>query len=128
MASPGCLKWWIPAAQSLKQRRHISTAALSAAYGKDFEIPSFTVISVPENELQQFIGTYATKEMPMKINIFVKDKVLMAQATGQGAFPLEATSKTSFKFDTAGIVIDFNPAKKEFILSQGGNKIIFVKE
>ncbi|MBT2622744.1 serine hydrolase domain-containing protein [Chryseobacterium sp. ISL-6] len=114
--------------QSNFGNENISTAALSAAYGKDFEIPSFTVISVPENELQQFIGTYATKEMPMKINIFVKDKVLMAQATGQGAFPLEATSKTSFKFDTAGIVIDFNPAKKEFILSQGGNKIIFVKE
>lgn len=114
--------------QSSFDNNNISIAALSAAYGKDFEIPSFKVITISENELQQFVGTYATANMPMKINVFIKDKILMAQATGQSAFALEATSKTSFKFDKAGIVLDFNPAKKEFVLSQGGNKIIFVKE
>ncbi|MBK1897561.1 serine hydrolase domain-containing protein [Chryseobacterium paridis] len=114
--------------QSNFENNNISIAALSAAYGRDFEIPSFTVIHLSESELQQFTGTYATAKMPMKISVFVKDKVLMAQATGQGAFPLEATSKTSFKFDTAGIVINFNPTKKELVLLQGGNNILFTKE
>ena len=114
--------------QSNFDNNNISIAALSAAYGKDFEVPNFTVVNLPESELQQVVGNYATTKMPMKINVFVKDKILMAQATGQSAFPLEATSKTSFKFDASGIVMDFNPAKKELILSQGGNKIIFVKE
>ncbi|ASK30199.1 D-alanyl-D-alanine carboxypeptidase [Chryseobacterium sp. T16E-39] len=114
--------------QSNFDNNNISITALSAAYGKDFEIPNLAVITLSESELQQFTGTYATTKMPMKIDVFVKDKVLMAQATGQGAFPLEATSKTSFKFDTAGIVINFNPAKKELVLSQGGNTILFTKE
>jgi len=114
--------------QSNFDNNTISIAALSAAYGKDFEIPNFTVITLPENELQQFTGTYATAKMPMKIDVFVKDKILMAQATGQEAFPLEATSKTSFKFDSAGIVINFSLAKKGLVLLQGSNNIVFTKE
>lgn len=52
----------------------------------------------------------------------------MAQATGQGAFPLEATSATSFKFDMAGIEINFYPEKNQFIIVQGGSKNTFTKE
>lgn len=114
--------------QSSYDNNNISIAALSAAYGKDFAIPAFNVIAVSENELQQFVGNYASPEVPLKINIFIKDKTLMAQATGQGAFPLEATSKTSFKFDMAGIVINFDPGKKQFVITQGSHKTTFTKE
>lgn len=107
---------------------NISIAALSAAYGNDFAIPDFKTVTLSEDELQQFTGTYATTEVPLKITIFIEGKTLMAQATGQGAFPLEATSKTSFKFDMAGIVIDFDPAKKQFVISQAGHKTTFTKE
>lgn len=114
--------------QTSYDNNNISIAALSAAYGQDFAIPGFTIITISEDELQQFAGTYASPEIPLKINIFIKDKTLMAQATGQGAFPLEATSKTSFKFDMAGIVIDFDPAKKQFVITQGSHKTTFTKE
>jgi len=114
--------------QSNFDNNNISITALSAAYGKSFEIPNFNVVNLPESELQKFTGTYATAQMPMKITIFIKDKVLMAQATGQGAFPLEATSQTSFKFDTAGIVIDFDVTKRQLLILQGGNKVKFIKE
>ncbi|WP_345992501.1 serine hydrolase domain-containing protein [Chryseobacterium sp. Chry.R1] len=114
--------------QSNFDNNNISITALSAAYGKSFEIPNFNVVNLPESELQKFTGTYATAQMPTKITIFIKDKVLMAQATGQGAFPLEATSQTSFKFDTAGIVIDFDVTKRQLLILQGGNKVKFIKE
>ncbi|MFP7655715.1 serine hydrolase domain-containing protein [Chryseobacterium proteolyticum] len=114
--------------QSNFDNNNISITALSAAYGKSFEIPNFNVVNLPESELQKFTGTYATAQMPMKITIFIKEKVLMAQATGQGAFPLEATSQTSFKFDAAGIVIDFDVTKRQLLILQGGNKVKFIKE
>ncbi|GAA5085556.1 serine hydrolase domain-containing protein [Chryseobacterium ginsengisoli] len=106
----------------------ISIKLAETAMGKDFEIPSFKTMEIPENELQKYVGTYSSTDVPLKIDIFIKDKKLMAQATGQGAFPLEATSNTRFKFDTAGIVVEFFPAKNQFIIMQGGTKNTFTKE
>ncbi len=106
----------------------ISIKMLETAIGRDFKMPSFKAIELPEAELQKFVGNYSSPDVPLKINIFIKDKKLMAQATGQGAFPLEATSETSFKFDMAGIVIDFYPAKKQFVIIQRGTKNTFTKE
>lgn len=114
--------------QSGYDNQNIFNTLVSAAYGKEITIPTFEVVTLSENELQQFVGTYASKEIPLKFNIFIKNKTLMAQATGQGEFPLEATSKTSFKFDMAGITIDFDPAKKLFVIKQGSNATTFTKE
>lgn len=114
--------------QSDMDTNELSIKMMETATGKDFEIPGFKSIQLPESELQQFVGTYSTPDIPLKINIFIRDKKLMAQATGQSEFPLEATSKTTFKFDTAGIVIEFFPAKKQFVIIQAGMKNIFTKE
>ncbi|MCJ8154946.1 beta-lactamase family protein [Chryseobacterium sp. SSA4.19] len=81
------------------------------ATGKDFEMPSFKTLEIPEAQLQKFTGIYASAGVPVKFNIFIQDKKLMAQATGQSAFQLDATSETSFKFDMAGIVVNFYPEK-----------------
>ena len=114
--------------QSDMDTNEISIKMVEAAMGKDFKMPSFKTLEIPEADLQKFVGNYASPGFPLKINIFIKDKKLMAQATGQGEFPLEATSETSFKFDMAGIVIDFYPAKKQFVIIQGGTKNTFTKE
>ncbi|MDQ0593171.1 D-alanyl-D-alanine carboxypeptidase [Chryseobacterium ginsenosidimutans] len=114
--------------QSDMDTNEISIKMIETAMGKDFEMPSFKTLEISENELQKYVGIYSSKDIPLKINIFIKDKKLMAQATGQGAFPLEATSNTSFKFDTAKIVIDFYPAKNQFVIIQGGTKNTFTKE
>ncbi len=114
--------------QSDMDTNEISIKMLETATGKDFEMPSFKTLEIPEADLQKFVGTYSSKDIPLKINIFIKDKKLMAQATGQSDFPLEATSQTTFKFDRAGIVIEFFPAKNQFVIMQGGTKNIFTKE
>lgn len=114
--------------QSEMDTNEISIKMIETAMGKDFEIPNFKTYEISENDLQKFTGTYSSKGIPLKITIFIEDKKLMAQATGQSAFPLEAISETSFKFDMAGIVIDFYPAKKQFVIIQGGTKNTFTKE
>ncbi|BEV04010.1 serine hydrolase domain-containing protein [Chryseobacterium gambrini] len=114
--------------QSEMDTNDISIKMIETAMGKDFEMPNFKTYEISENDLQKFTGTYSSKGIPLKITIFIEDKKLMAQATGQSAFPLEAISETSFKFDMAGIVIDFYPAKKQFVIIQGGTKNTFTKE
>ncbi len=106
----------------------ISIALLSAAYNKHYEIPTFTSIEVTSESLDKYLGVYASKDIPLKLTISKNDKTLMAQATGQPSFALEPSEQNKFKFDKAGIVMEFNPADKTMILKQGGGIYNFKME
>lgn len=106
----------------------ISIVLVSAIFNKPYEIPSFKNYEPITEDLDKYMGVYSSKEMPLKITITKNDKVLMAQATGQSAFGLEATEKHRFRFDPAGIVMEFDPATKTMILKQGGGTFTFLKD
>lgn len=109
-------------------RNSIAIALLSSVYGVPYEIPAFSTIIVTAEELEPYAGVYASKQMPLKITISHEGDQLVAQATGQSSFPLEATAKNVFQFAGAGIVLEFDPANKAMVLKQGGGKYSFVKE
>ncbi|MBF8456937.1 beta-lactamase family protein [Kaistella sp. G5-32] len=114
--------------QSDYDNNQISITALKAANGIDFEVPDFKMIQVSALDLKKLEGLYATASIPLKINIFTENGQLKGQATGQSAFPLEAVSNNTFKFDAAAIKMVFNPEKKEMIFTQGGSTFTFTKE
>ncbi len=107
---------------------NISLAVLSAVYNKPFDIPEFKVYQITPDELDQYTGVYSSTQIPLKITITKSSANLVAQATGQSAFPLESTAKDKFKFEQAGIVMEFNPTEKTMILKQGGGQFLFKKE
>ena len=79
-------------------------------------------VEVAPEVLDRYVGVYEL--MPdFNITLTREGNVLSAQATGQGAFPLTATSDTEFHFQPAGIRIVFpageGPAQS-FTLHQGG--------
>lgn len=98
----------------------IAIAVLSAAFNQPYEIPTFKTYELKTEDLDQYLGTYSSKDLPLKITITKNDKTLMAQATGQGAFPLDASEKNIFKFERAGIILEFKPSEKKMTLNQGG--------
>lgn len=106
----------------------IMIGALSIYYNRPFEIPTFKTYPITAAELEPLKGVYASKQIPLKITITTKGNIMYAQATGQPAFPLEATDKNSFKFDQADVVLLFNAEKHEMTLKQGGGEFTFVKE
>ncbi len=106
----------------------IAIAVLRAVYNKPFEIPDFKSYDITDEELNNYLGIYSSKQIPLKITITKDNKKLMGQATGQLAFPLEATEKDKFKFEQAGIVMEFNPSDKTMILKQNGGIFNFTKE
>ena len=63
-----------------------------------------------------------------KLTITKVNGKLFGQGTGQPSFPLEATAKDQFKFDQAGIVLEFNSTDKTMVLKQGGGVFNFVRE
>ncbi len=107
---------------------NIAIALLSAVFNQSYELPTFKNIDLSSKDLDQYLGVYSSKEIPLKITITKNDKKLMAQATGQSAFPLDATDKNIFKFEQAGIVLEFQPADKKMILNQGGKVYNFTQE
>jgi hypothetical protein len=106
----------------------ILIGVLDITFGRAYVIPDFKTINVSPVILEKYVGLYSTDEFPLKITIIRKDNTLMAQATGQSAFPLEAVDSKTFKFDQAGILITFNSVRDELFLKQGGKEIKFKKE
>ena len=79
-------------------------------------------------DLDRYAGSYSSAQMPLKIVVSKDGTTLKAQATGQPAFALGAVSKDVFKFDQAGVRLEFDSAKPTFKLKQGGGEFEFKKD
>jgi len=106
----------------------ISITVMSEIFGKPYDIPEFTTYEVNADDLKKYPGVYASPQFPLKITISVENNTLIAQATGQPSFPLEAADKDIFRFDQAGLVLEFNPAENTMTLKQGGGEFKLTKE
>lgn len=78
--------------------------------------------------LSKYVGVYSSPSFPLKVTITKKEKTLVGQASGQSAFPLEATEMDKFKFEQAGLVLEFQPLENKMILKQGGGVFTFSRE
>ncbi|WP_310556582.1 M1 family metallopeptidase [Flavobacterium sp.] len=78
--------------------------------------------------LDGYLGTYSSKQIPIKITFSEENGTLMGQVTGQPAFPLEVSGKDKFKIPGAPVEIIFNEAKTEMTLNQGGQSALFTRE
>lgn len=106
------------------EQNDIIIGILSIYYKMPFPFPKF--MKMDKAELAKFLGTYASKDLPLKITVSEKNGELSAQATGQGAFPLTFKEETTFVFAPAGIEMVFG--ENSFVLNQSGMKFNFTKE
>lgn len=107
----------------------ILIGVLSIYFGKDYELPIFTeALHSKSEELDKYLGVYSSPSFPLKITVTKKENLLIAQATGQSSFPLEAYEKHKFRFDQAMLKIEFMPKESKMILKQGGGEFILKKE
>lgn len=112
----------------------IAIGALSAIYNQPYSMPDFNrkTVAVSEAVIERYTGTYFSKDFPLKIFIRVEEGKLIARATGQSPFPLEALSETEYRFEPAGINLRFAQGTdgkwNVMHFDQGGNKVTFTKE
>ena len=106
----------------------IMLGVFASYYNKPFSIPTFESVAVSPEILEKYVGVYSSEGFPLKITVTKDAGTLYAQASGQSAFPLEATAQNKFKFDTAGIVVEFDTAKNQMTLKQRGRETVFTKE
>jgi CubicO group peptidase (beta-lactamase class C family) len=102
---------------------------LSDVFQLPFRLPVFkTAIETTPEQLQSYAGVYSTPGLPVKITVSLKEGILTAQGTGQPSFPLTCTGPHQFAFEQAGIVLEFQPAQKQMVLVQMGNRFVMKKE
>ncbi len=93
-----------------------------------YSIPTFETVRLKSEDLDKYVGVYSSAAFPLKLTFTKGDGTLFAQGTGQPSFPLDATAKDKFKFDAAGVVIEFDTEKKQLTLKQGGQQYLFTKD
>ncbi|MEX1188481.1 MAG: peptidase, partial [Bacteroidia bacterium] len=113
----------------------IALGVLSSYFDKELEYPDFTkkLAELTEAQLNRCAGKYTSSNFPLDISVVIKQGVMFAEAKGQTAFPLEAHSEAVFRFDPAGILMEFKPSADGktmtgFKLTQMGASYDFLKE
>jgi hypothetical protein len=84
--------------------------------------------AITSADLDKYVGTYNSKQIPVKIVITKDGNKLMAEPTGQPNIELKNSAKDTFTFEEAGVEMIFDTAKNEMTLKQGGGAFIFTKE
>lgn len=97
-------------------------------YNEPLETETLKPATLTPEQLDPYTGTYTNEDIPLTITVFRKDNVLMAQAEGQGAFPLDAYENHTFKFDAAQIKMIFKTEEKIMDFFQGGANFQFKKK
>lgn len=109
----------------------ILVGVLTIASGMTYEFPEFkehSIIEVPEEKLKTFEGNYVSETFPLDVKVFLSDGSLLAQATGQGPFPLSAVGESEFVFVQAGIEMSFDVSTGMMKLKQAGMTNVFKRE
>lgn len=106
----------------------ILLALMDTYFGKDFVLPSFQAVILSAEDLEKYVGDYASEQIPLKL-VFEQDgNKLIAKPTGQQATVLEATTRHTFEFKPVNAVFIFDPAKGEVTLKQAGQTFLFKKQ
>ena len=110
-------------------KREITVGALKIFYNEEYALPEFKPgLKLKSEDLDQYLGVYSSSTNPLKITISKDSTVLIAQATGQPSFPLEAYELHKFKFDQAMIKFEFIPEENKMILKQSGGEFELIRE
>lgn len=107
----------------------IGISLLSAATNRKIELPSFDACKLSEAEEEQYIGTYSSTMIPLKITVSKSDQGLSIQATGQPSLELNCEAEAhTFTYKRAGLKMIFQPESNSFRLLQAGGDFLFTKE
>jgi D-alanyl-D-alanine carboxypeptidase len=105
---------------------NIVSGVFDIYWNRPFEIPSFDVLKISPEILDQYVGVYSAPGAPVKWTVTRNDSTLFIQE-GQSAIPLEATANDKFTI-TTGVTLEFDASKKQMTIKRPGFERVFTKE
>ncbi|MCD4834417.1 MAG: beta-lactamase family protein [Bacteroidales bacterium] len=110
-------------------KREITVGTIKIYYNEEYTLPEFKPgLKLKSKDLDKYLGVYSSSTNPLKITISKDSTVLIAQASGQSSFPLEAYELHKFKFEQAMLKLEFIPEENKMILKQGEGEFELVRE
>lgn len=94
--------------------------AIAAINGKDLNLFTSSSIHLSSEELNQYVGTYKSEEMPFKLVFKTDGKVLKGAPEGSDLKVLKAINKDEFVLEAFGVTLKFNVEAKTLLFSQVG--------
>ncbi|WP_375578635.1 serine hydrolase domain-containing protein [Marivirga tractuosa] len=106
----------------------VAVTIVNSLFNKHYDIPEFRTYEPKSKELKQYLGQYSSETFPVQLTVTKSGKQLFIQATGDSKMSLQATAKGEFKYEPAGISIEFMTEKQQMKITQGGKTNILNKE
>lgn len=98
----------------------IMFTVVAALSGETIEIPTFNSIALSKEELEQFVGTYSSDELPFNLIFKTDGKVLKGAPEGSNLKELKPTSKNEFVLESMGVNLKFNLKNNTLVFKQAG--------
>ena len=106
----------------------VEIAILSEVFGHSYDLPSFDFVELTSEDLDPYLGTYVTEELPMDMIITKDGNTLFLEATGQSASALTAEGNHKFSLMKYGVKMAFNPEENTLHFEQQGYAFDLVKQ
>ncbi|WP_426791784.1 serine hydrolase domain-containing protein [Sphingobacterium sp. WOUb80] len=90
--------------------------------------PILKSLKLTDDMFAQYIGNYFEPNIPLNLNFFKKGDLLMLQADGQHALPLDAYEDHTFRYDPANIQLTFDLKAGIINYKQGKSNFQFMKK
>ncbi|KAA3638704.1 MAG: serine hydrolase [Proteobacteria bacterium] len=102
----------------------LNSALIDAYFGHSLD-NKLAALEVKAEQLKPYTGYFQSDTSPLDIEVMLMDDQLLAQATGQGAFPLSPDGEHRFTFQPANIEMLFKADMNSFTLNQGDNHNVY---
>ena len=100
----------------------VVVAVMKEVFGQPYKIPSFDFVTLSSEELDQYLGTYETADLPMDMTISKSADTLMLQVPGQSPGALSADGNHQFSIVKYGVKVTFEPENGKMHFEQQGMK------
>ena len=98
----------------------VELAVMGELFGEDYALPSFDFVELTSEELDQYLGTYVTDDLPIDMTFTKEGNTLFLEVTGQSPGEMQAEGNHKFSIITHGVKIEFFPEEKKMHFEQQG--------
>lgn len=98
----------------------VEVAVLSEIFDQPYTLPSFEFVELMSEDLDQYLGTYVTDELPMDMTVTKEGNTLYLGVTGQSASALTAKGDHKFEVTKYGVKMTFIPEEGRLHFEQQG--------
>jgi D-alanyl-D-alanine carboxypeptidase len=106
----------------------VFNGAKSIYFNMPYTIPAFKVTRLAATQIAPYLGTYTSRDIPIKIKITADDGLLMIEIPGGKIYPLQPVSANTFESKTSGATLVFGTVQHTILFTQGDRSFSYSRK